>query len=59
MSVLPESVPESVLEYESKAERCRRLAHATTDRRAMETLLALAQEYEDRAKVLREAGGKS
>jgi len=48
------ALPESVLEYESKAAQCRRLARATTDQRMLDTLLELAREYEDRAKELRE-----
>jgi len=39
------------------AERCYRLAHGITDRQAIEALLQLAQECEQRAEELRQHGG--
>lgn len=52
------ALPESAFENVSRAEQCRRLARATTDPQVAETLLKLAEEYEDRAKTLRERDGE-
>jgi PAS domain-containing protein len=40
-------------ELRAQAMRCRRLAHAVTDRRAVDTLLLMASEYDDKVRGLR------
>lgn len=40
-------------ELRAQAMRCRRLAHMVTDRRAVDTLLLMASEYDDKARGLR------
>ncbi|MEA3012410.1 MAG: hypothetical protein QOD42_955 [Sphingomonadales bacterium] len=40
-------------ELRAQAMRCRRLAHSVTDRRAVDTLLLMASEYDDKARGLR------
>jgi PAS domain-containing protein len=40
-------------ELRSQAMRCRRLAHSVTDQRAVDTLLLMACEYDDKARTLR------
>ncbi|HEV7660573.1 MAG TPA: PAS domain-containing protein [Allosphingosinicella sp.] len=40
-------------ELRAEAMRCRRLAHMVTDRRAVDTLLLMATEYDDKARSLR------
>jgi hypothetical protein len=35
-----------------RAERCRRLAYSVTDRQAVDTLLLMASEYDDKARTL-------
>ena len=40
-------------ELRAQAQRCRRLAASVTDQRAIDTLLLMAGEYEDKARSLR------
>jgi PAS domain-containing protein len=40
-------------ELRAQAMRCRRLAHSVTDRRAVDTLLLMASEYDEKARSLR------
>jgi PAS domain S-box-containing protein len=40
-------------ELRAQAMRCRRLAHSVTDQRAVDTLLLMASEYDDKARTLR------
>jgi PAS domain-containing protein len=40
-------------ELRAQAMRCRRLAHSVTDQRAVDTLLIMASEYDDKARSLR------
>jgi len=42
-------------ELRAQAMRCRRLAHSVTDQRAVDTLLMMASEYDDKARSLRRA----
>jgi hypothetical protein len=53
----PEQVQRTIDTLLATAERCYRLARRITDRQAMESLLRLAEECEERADDLRQRGG--